>query len=552
MNTLSAEQITAIINDGVPSWVQEARDKSKKYNTLVNGKDVSDYLEKVTGLENKDRIKLRKQFAKSTKHLFGNLLRPVDRVFSAGGGARIYGKEDDSVGAELKMKLKDVSGGMSLQKWLKKVHFNKYITDPSGVIFMEWETKPEQKTYPTVKSIHEVRWYYSTGRDVESIVFEPTDSAKIQGVTYTGKEGSELEFVRVVDAESDRIYKRAKGDKEAVFTLIEDSVVENPFGQCPAITNSDLFSSCMSYRESEIHNVVELADEYLRSDSIKTIYNFLHGYPIFWFYADLRDICLACNGEGERRLANSDKSTTCTECNGEGRTYKKDVSEGIALTPPDDSDQPVITPNVAGYVTPPIEISKEMREQLQNLLNQISYTMWGTTYETLKNETATAKFIDAQPVNERLTDFTESFEDLERRITQLISKFHFEDRVEQITIIYGRRYLMEGSDSLLDSYLKMKKDGAAVSLLDLKLQQFYQTEYQYDPEMMIIMSKAMKVEPLIHNSLQEVKTLDEGQYQRKLAFGKWFKNQDNEYLLTKTVDEWEADLDQEVQKLNSN
>jgi len=121
MSILSFEDITKLINAGKPKWVKEACEYHEKLDVHVNGDDVDEYLERINNYENPRQYELRKKFATSNKFVFENLLRPIDKIFSAKGGNRTYLTSTKQKDILLKTKLADIQYGYSISDWIQKI-----------------------------------------------------------------------------------------------------------------------------------------------------------------------------------------------------------------------------------------------------------------------------------------------------------------------------------------------------------------------------------------------------------------------------------------------
>ena len=507
------EDITKIILSDEPGWISEVKKYTKVLNVHINGKNVAEHLNQIEIYENPTQFELRKKFATSNKNTFSNLLRPVDKVFHANGGSRIVKTKTETSEKKLKEKIKNLTKGYSVRKFVSNLQSNKYYSDPSGLVFFEWENG---EAYPTFKSILSIRNYETDGRKVQWVLFEPKKRLKPDGSEYPG------EFYRFVDEAKDYIFHVV--DKK--IRIIEDEVYSNPWGYVPAFVNSDILNSDLDYHISPVDSIIELAEHYLRTTSVKNIYEFLHGYPIFWAYVQK---CRVCDGTG---LYNTEP---CSACGGDGHTFKKDVSDVIKLMPPESDADPQIAPNVAGYVQPDLSTWEQQRTELDWLWQLMQFTMWGTTSEQADNETATAAFLDVQPVNDRLNLFADAFENTEKLIIDIVGDFYANSNYEGVSVNYGRRFLMESPDKIWDKYQKARKDGAPQITLNYLLKQYYQSEFQTDIESLIRAEKGIMIEPFIHYPASVIIgwNLPQLDIIKKQYFDDWWKNvDDNEIIMT--------------------
>ena len=509
---LSLDQVKDIIKAGQPKWIKCACKEAEKYEVHFNGDDVEEYLRPLEGWENPQQEKSRKELVTSNRFLFENLTRPIDKVFSATGGNNVYPKKKEKI---IKA-IGNIRHGYSIKKWIQNIQANKYYTDPNGLVFFEWDNNT---TYPTIKSIECLFNYHTSGRDVQWVVFNSETSEK--GLTW-----------RVIDEAFDYTY-RQEGES---IVLVKEKTFKNPFGRCPAIVNSDIMHYELNRKDSPFAPVIELADHYLRTGSVKNIYENYHGYPIFWAYGQP---CKRCHGEGfihgEGSQSGLIEPSKCPSCSGTGNTLRKDVTDVIALKPPTDSADPKLAPDIAGYVQPDLETWREMRVELDWLWQLMHFTTWGTSYQR-DQQTATATYIDVQPVNERLSQFSEAFEDMEQKMTELISLFYIKS-ANDISINWGKRFMIESPDAIWNKYIDAKSKGAPKTALDYLLNQFYQSEYANDVESLVTSIKRIKLEPFIHLTEKEVKDLGITGIDliAKIYFNEWVKSLDDGYIFVTDI-----------------
>jgi len=519
MAVLSIEDIKVLIKKGKPEWIKEACEDHKKLNVHINGDDVAEYLESVNNYENARQYDLRKKFATSNKFVFENLLRPIDKIFSAKGGNKTVSASTKSKEQLLKDKISEIQYGYSVTDWIQKIQANKFYSDPNGLVFFEVK---DNETYPTIKGIKCIFNYLANGRYCEWVIFKPEKRNDISGKQI------DADFYRVVDDKFDYLVK-VKADS---FTIVDEETYPLMFKRCPAIINSDLIDAELEMKKSPVDGVIELADHYLNTSSVKNIYEFLHGYPIFWAYVKP---CRKCDGTGLY------EGETCISCRGEGNTFRKDVSDVIKLKPPTSNEEPTLAPNIAGYVQPDLEVWREQRTELDWIWGLMHFTLWGTTVQDSPNgkeKTATEAFINVQPVNDKLNSIADSFEDLEKKMVMFIGQFYLGDAFKGASINYGRRFLVESPDQIWNKYEKAKTSGSPKVSLDYLLNQFYQAEFANDLESLTVATKGIKLEPFVHKTDEEISKLTEISTEdklRKYYFNEWFKSLVYEDILLKDV-----------------
>jgi len=507
---MELDDIVKIIKLGTPSWVNEAVIEHKRLNVHINGKDTAKYLTLIGGIENKNQLKLRQDYLTTNRYALSNLSRPIDKVFSAKGGGNIYSIDQKAKEETLRGKLSNVRHGKAIRTWIKDIQANKYYTDPAGLVFFEVK---DNETYPTIKSIKSIQNYKSDGRTVEWVLFNP----------YIVDDKKDVIYYRFVDKDNDTLIKKA-GEN---YTIVEDETFTNPFGEVPAIINSNIINSDLTHAESPFEVIISLADHYLRTGTIKNLVEFLHGYPIFWRY--LSD-CIYCKGSGYIN------GKSCSHCNGTGKNLNKHVTDIINVEIPADEGVK-LAPDLAGYISPDITAWQEMRTEQEYIQALMELTMWGSKMaKDANNETATAAFLNVQPVNDRLNDFADAFEDMEKKMTNFIGTFYL-TTYNGSSISYGRRFLVEPPDVIWKKYETAREKNAPKVTLDYLLIQFYQSEFANDLQNLTIAQKSIKLEPFIHKSDEDLMKLPvlESDKKAKIYFPEWYKTITEIDLLSKDV-----------------
>jgi hypothetical protein len=515
-------EILKIIKSGRPDWFELAEKEHLRLNVHINGIGTSYYLKKIDSIENDEQLSLRKKYLTTNRYLFTNLIRPIDKVFSAKGGNRIIPeKSKDTIS-----KLTNLTSGLPIRKWIENIQSNKYYTDPAGIVFIEHK---DYNPYPTLKSIKSIFNYGQNGRLLEWIIFKPFKIDDRKGDFYRVVDDEKDIIVNVVDDSNIIEVEELNGEKQSF---------ENPFGKVPAILNSDKINSQLLYMESPFEDVISLADHYLRTGTIKNLNEFLHGFPIFWRY--LTD-CKECKGTG---FIDGKK---CDSCNGRGKSLNKDITDIIQVEKPE-VDEAVITPNVAGWVVPPVESWREMRVEMDWINDLMQLTTWGSKMaKDATNETATSAFLNIQPVNERLNNFSDTYENLENHIIEFLSIFYNEKKGVSS---YGRRYLIELPDVIWKKYQEAREKGVAKALLNYLLRQYFQTEYANDIESMMVAENSMKYEPFIHKTDEEVLAMPILEYDkfRKIYFNEFYIKYKPSEILELTQDKFNKQFDKFLEK----
>jgi hypothetical protein len=537
---LTPNFVESIIKGELNPRIKSARDMSDKLRLHVDGIGVQRFLEKINNYENKEQFEAREKHAISNKFISEELLRPVDNVFNANGGSKNYEFKGVDTGEKFIEKLVNVRDHSSMSDYIENVWFNKHITDPNGLIFMEITNEDsegneldddDKKIEPCYKSIHSIRDYEQNGLFINWVIFEPHEI-----ILDNDKPDDKEKQKEIFWAVDKKFYYKFIKDKEGVRLF--EVPIENSFEKVPAILCSNIIDNVTGWKKSPIDSQIGLLDKYLVDNSVLNITQFFHNYPIPWEYVDH---CNKCNGNGN---IGGESDSQCDSCGGSGKAERKDPTDTRQLKVPEDRDAPRIDPP-AGYTTIPIDAMNQQVVLIDRLYNIIFYSQWGTTQEKGKGETATGRYIDTQPVHNRLDKYSKSAEMSHTALVTFIAEFHFPETFERAIIQYGRRYLIETPDQIWDKYLKAKKDNAPVSTLDLLLSQFLESEFRENKTMFIVEQKKSKLEPFVHWDVVTVQQLNvsEGDYKKKLYFSDWIQTKTSKEIFDTSIEDLDKDFE---------
>lgn len=549
---LSEQQIKDIVlNNPMKDLVAFGKNYCQKLRSHLYGERMDSELGKVDGFESESLRSLRVKYAKSNKDLMARLARPIDKVFSAKGGS-IYYNLSDSQDKKARQISQDVRGGQSIKQWIENFWKPHFLDDPMGFVFMEMmpadaseslKAKGKNWVYPTYKSIMNVFDYLPNGSALEYVVFNVGENEK----KALGLEKDETVY-RIVDDAKDYYVKC----KDQTVTILADHTLQNYFGKVPAILNSDTPNPNMTGATlSFFDDVIELACQFLMKGSIKLTHEFMHGFPKYWEYADN---CNECRGSG--KLEGND----CPTCKGTGKSIMSKVSDAKVLNYPRDKDDIVVAPNVAGYVSPDKTFWDIATADLSFLEDLMNYTLWGanpmpktqglSTDQGGETKTATEIMTDVKPQSDRLHPITESAEKRHKFILDMCIQIMLVANYPGSTVNYGKRYMLESPDVLWQKYSEARNKGAAISVLDDLLIEYYEAKYDSDPVKLAIQMKLMKVEPFVHLTAQQLKGLnpDPADYTAKLYFSDWLSTLNEAMILSFSVDELKKQLSENVAK----
>ncbi len=502
-------------NQSTPSWVIKARETNAELNALVYGENFTELLiNKIEKIEDESRAVARRKYSIDTRDLFQRIMEPRNNVFAADGGSENWDEDINENRIEIiKGHLKDFKGGKSIEKYMSESYFQLSDIDPNGLIFLEYKSENKSEdgrldVYPTYKSIQDIRNYHCKGQSVKWVLFEPYEVIE-KGNTY--------KVWRFVDKDVDVSIRERSGS----FEEIKGLTFVNEFQEVPAVILSPIQKVGTKLRLSWLFYIQELAKKYARDVSIKTLYEFLQGFPKHWRYVMM---CNLCHGSGKK------DGKSCEKCEGTGEIKKGDVTDDIRLPVPTDKEQPVIAPNIAGFVSPDLDTLKHMEESRVSLESLIEYTMWGT--QTMKqgnktNETATGRYLDIQPLINKLHVFSDSAEEVENMLAQYVIKLVDtlgSDKDKIYVKTYGRRFIIESPDVLLEKYNKARTSGTPITVLDKMLEEIISSKYKNDMDMRSKMHKKSLVEPFVHYSIKEIYDIFGAEKaEKKTMFSYWWE-----------------------------
>jgi hypothetical protein len=531
-----AEKINASPN----CKIEEARKMNKKLIRNVDGINIQEYLAQINNYENEGQFEARKKHAISNKYIVEELLRPTDNAFNARGGSINYKfnvTKTEDFEKDFSEKLSKIKNSHSLRWYIENEWFHKFITDPNGLIVIESDKdnvpNDKRNAYPTYKSINSILDYEQNGIFVDWVIFEPHENELIVekefgGKEFGGKENKhEIKKYWALDGENWYLVIK-KGDD-----IIIENTLPHKFDRVPAILCSNIIDNTTGWKKSPIDAQVELLDQTLISNSVLRIVEFMHLYPQQYMYVD---DCPRCGGTG----ITTDKEgspVTCSKCGGSGKYERKDVTDLIKLRFPNQLDGDVNIDTPSGYIYMPTEAWKQMTESVDRIGNKIFFSHWGTemvkkSVEGNDYASATGRYIDAQPVNNRLNKYSKSIEQAHTAIADFLGKYYYPNTFNKAFIQYGRRYLIETPDQIWEKYVNARKMDAPVSSLDILLLQYLESEYRENETMYMVELKKVKLEPFIHWSIQTVRsseTISDTDKIKKEFFSEWIQ--------TKTIDE---------------
>jgi len=554
MSSYDFKEIGSIIvrprNKANLDWAKEV---NRQLMMHVTGEGMGAALKTLEPFENDDIAATRRRYAVSTKDLFKRLLREEGQVFTTKGGSISYtnSKRKEKVIIDAMSKYGD---GIGLRKWVETYAKPAFDTDPMGLIFMEHNDGEPYPTYKRVTSIHD---YISEGRELEYVCFYiPQSEVKQYGINNKGNEG--CKYYRFVDEDYDRLVY-VQNDVAILAPMNEGYSAELPnmWDDVPAIIISDMVQYFDTGRyESRIQVLSELGDCFLRDRSIRDLQKLYHGFakavePL------LR--CSTCEGEGLLQ------GMPCPDCSQAGHDKGSGYKTRTRIS--DVSRFPIEILNEAGgfdfnklfgYVTPDIASWQQQNSDL-SALEQLMYI---THYGTMSNatvqgyngtqsttETATKTLMDTLPKQMVLNSLADWAEGIETWIANRDAEYRFQESEPSVYITYGRDYILNTPEQILEVYHAMKKNGDPVSTLNEMMVKYIKSLYKGSPQKQAVELKKYNVEPFPHMAIKEIEAssyvsdLDKKraryyvEWAKTISYEQWYSYSESELgtLLTEYV-----------------
>jgi len=534
--TLTLDEIKNLIEKGTSADIMLARKQSKRVNMHVTGENVVEFLENIDLYENNAQKLLREKLVRSNRATFSFITRPMDKIFTAKGGAVNYNLPQTQVN-DIKRQISSLADGLDIKKYLKKMVKLPYIIDPNGIILIDIDPQSNLETH--LIGTDQILWYEAKGNTIEAIIFEPTvTKVEMPRGTNVKAEFKEVREYRVIDEKLDRRFIQ---DGDSIVEIVNQRF-DNFFGYVPAMILGDTKSYNDDIFESVLADIIEDADALLRRVSVTNVHELSHLYPRYWSYGQA---CTRCEGEGTIRIDSGTEEepdvseSTCVSCGGDGMKKASDPSDEMILPVPQDGSEK-IAPEVAGYVSPDLQSAKFYVDYIDKDKENMFQAIWGTKHEQSgKRETATGRWLDSQPVEDRLGDMSDTFAKLHKFMLDAYVIVITRNPRYESSVTYGRRYILESPDDILDKYVETSaKNVSDMVNVDLK-NRYFEAEYQNDPLELVKRKKLSKVEPFPTMSssqvASEVSISDEDKL-RKFYFIEWVGTLEDSIIVFSTLE----------------
>ena len=532
----------------------------------VHGIGMSAALKTLEPFENEDIAATRRTYAVSSKDLFKRLLREEQQVFTTKGGSVSYTNSKRKE-KELIDVMSKFGGGIGLRRWVETYAKPAFDTDPMGLVFMEISDNNEapesgetKKIYPTYKSITCIHDYHADNRELEYVCFT-INKHELYEYGISAKDGETNKYYRFVDDEFDRVVYVV--NEVAILAPMREGYfaeIPNIFGKVPAIILSDLVQYWDTGKyESRLQVLSQVGDCFLRDRSIRDLQKLYHGFAKA---VEPMIKCNTCDGEGVL------KGLPCPDCSaagadkGTGYKTRTRISD-VARFPLDILNEAgsFDFKKLFGYVTPDIASWQQQNSDLASLEQLMYITHYGTmsnaTVQGINgkqpvDETATKTLMDTLPKQMVLNNLADWAERIETWVANMSAMFLFAEQEPSVSITYGRDYILNTPEQILEVYHEMKKNGDPVSTLNEMMIKYIKSLYKGSPQKQAVELKKFTVEPFPHMSTKDIESsafVSELDKKRTRYYVEWAKTVSYEKWLTSSEEELKLSLTEYVNNI---
>lgn len=547
---LNSEQIADIlVKRPNRSWLNKCREYAEHARMHMTGEGKAKAIKKLDYFEDDRLLVLRQLYSPANVDFYGRLHRPIDKIWSAKGGSINYSLPE-SKKAKMNELVSDVYYGLSLKEWLRTYWLPAAWYDPMGLVMME---VGENVTYPKYHQLDTIfEMPRPKGRSLDWIILKLPDNYQPDAAFMSGDNiidmakgtnivetmGAASGYYRVIDDMFDRtIYWNGSTAKDI-------EVYPNYFMVVPAVLCGDIWDDARKMFVSpddatlttmSKDEMSSIADKYMRERSTIVMYEMHHGFPLSWQY---QSICSKCQGTGMI------DSYTCDSCNGSTFESKKDASKLLTLPYPRSKEDPVIT-EPAGVIEVAVESWQEMKRTNEETYKVAHYTTWGThqvedSSQGGGDKTATGRFLDVQPVNDRLAYYSDSAEYMFMWVANKIAQFNFNTTGKVCEANFGRRYLIESPDEISKRLQDAVRNKMSYSFLRDLYMRWIDSEYSGDEmtRQRLILEFKLDPAPFMTTTESRDAFIDPRDYQRKLYYPEWLETLPNNWYLLHDYQYW--------------
>ena len=485
----------------------------KKLDLHINGAGLESFVKTVDKVENKDYIKLKKKLANAiTVKIFEKCLRPVDRVFNAKGGMKIFNFNNSDKENQLKDILQTAQySGLNFQTYLHKIWGEVAIwLDPLSITLVE--VNDEADLYLKFLSVYDrVNETYST--TYHDLQFKQYD--EVCYLILNEGNDDKYDYYRVIDDEKDLIARKPKDfSNQDKIEILDDSIIYHKFGRVPAVFNSNKINknNIGQSFSSYCQEAMVVADNYLNDYIDYRIYKKKLGIPRFW---EFKTQCMTCSGTGTvlntqvlEVYTDGQQYITCPACGGRGYDTERNLTDIFRVDLLERDVQNYIPPT--GAVTLPVEIQTKMTEELERMEEDIYDTLWGQgTFVQRERANTTAFEIATRNENllNKLQVIAKNKTDVEAVLIDFYGLYYFPNDYQSVFITPPNQYVTSSATEARTVYLDAKTKKSSSFQLDKLYKDYLLAEYENNPIEYEKQIKMLLINPLPHLDIIESKDL---------------------------------------------
>lgn len=530
---LTEEQVLNIVKEETPHYIEANIHLQDAHKLHITGKNYQGALQEIVGYESAEQFKQKKILSKPfTRPLLTHIIDSLNRWKNAQGTSKYYKFTTENSETQKKFKddvLSKVWKGKSMDFFTKEFLSQARFQDFNGYFIVERTRidttgeRDSQVTYETREG--KTRVVANTTTPTPYIIFIEAEDIKAFGVTGQKTEWicyelkhlntKETKYYRVLDDKNDYVveYSTDNASKYAISTTHE--TIQHKAGQCPAVnvTFRNKYLNFDHTKTSSLDDLIDILDNYLQQFAAHGVSCNLHNLPIYY---QLGQKCKAEHHGSpctDGRIIYEDPKeghidVACTSCKGTGHNIHKDASTVLIIPPKDPETGAMLDySNVAGYITPPIDILAHQMTELDWTKAMILDAALGAgnmQQQDSVSKTATEVTVNMKPLEAKISDQIDDIEAVERDLTNVIGKLMYQDKYVDCEIHYGRKLNLRDENTLLDEIKKAKESGSSYYHIKTLCEELIYTRHAKSPvdlERNILLNE---LEPLVGFTFSEV------------------------------------------------
>lgn len=476
-------------------------DDAKFWRGIVSGENLKElivsYKARETEEQKEQRVKLTLQPTKSVSH---RVLSHYSRLQSTDKRAsKITYEVEGEAKAVLTERLKNFSGGRSLENYLFETFAPQVATDPHSFLLVLFDGPRDsrgdfiEKPYPrpeiipteqvwnlkAVNGVYEwlLRRVNHTGKAKAEAMVSAVGALPGKEITWTEYTlyfaGYTQTLTQITDAnpvtvlnknqEIVEVMNKEKKPVQWLLTTFTTQQTRPPFIQYGFERNPidrDTFVSVMEPVRSEFIELVNRASEYALTLALHV---FLQKYQ----YVDDCEFKSPGQGKCEHGVMSFSREQ-CPKCKGTGRDIVATVQDVVTIKYPEDGERLMPLSNMIYYPTLPFDIVNHLKVEVKEKPDEIERVMWGVLIGERANAAMTATEVVKRydSVYNVLTRAAQHWEEMYEHCAYLVAEYAEVSDGLTVDYTFPADYEMETLDELLLALKHAKDAGASAAAQD--------------------------------------------------------------------------------------